>query len=107
MKYVPKQVQKFVLISFSCALVFSCIVVSYTKSYGDYAGEMEDRLKREASEDKYWENQEKIYNRLEIEEKESALEYRKERRNLDIQERKDKSRSRTINDNKNHRKRIK
>jgi len=89
-------------ISIVCAFMSVFIIVSSTDSYADYASAQEDRIKQQQAEDRYWRNQDKLYNMLELQEKESALEYRKERRDLDIQKRKDKSKKIPTKDYKNH-----
>ena len=88
-------------ISIACAFVSVFIVVSSADSYADYASAQEDRIKQQQADERYWRNQDKLYNMLELQEKESALEYRKERRDLDIQKRKDKSKKIPTKDYKN------
>jgi len=102
MKKLTEQIIPISLISFVCAFVSAFIVVSYTHSYADYASAQEDRMKQQQADDRYWKNQDKVYNMLELQEKESALEYRKERRDLDIQERKERPKSRPKKDYKNY-----
>jgi len=97
-----EQTIQIAFVSFICAFVSVFIVVSSTDSYADYASAQEDKKKQQQAEDRYWRNQDKIYNMLELQEKESALEYRKERRDLDIQKRKDKPKKIPTKDYKNH-----
>ena len=90
------------LVSFICAFVSAFIVFSSTDSYADYASAQEDRIKQQQADDRYWRNQDKLYNMLELQEEESALEYRKKRRDLDIQQREEKSKKIPTKDYKNH-----
>ena len=102
MKKLTEQTIQIAFVSFVCAFISAFIVVSPTNSYADYASAQEDRIKQQQAEERYWRNQDKLYNMLELQEKESALEYRKERRDLDLQKRRDRSKSIPTKDYKNH-----
>ena len=97
-----EQTIQIAFISFICAFVSVFIVVSSTDSYADYASAQEDRVKQQQADERYWRNQDKLYNMLELQEEESALEYRKKRRDLDIQQREEKSKKIPTKDYKNH-----
>jgi hypothetical protein len=102
MNKLTEQTLRITFAAFICVLMSAFIIVSSTDSYADYASAQKDRIKQQQAEDRYWRNQDKLYNMLELQEKESALEYRKERRDLDIQNRKDRSKPIPTKDYKNH-----
>ena len=102
MNKLTKQTVPILFISFICVFVSAFIIFFSTNSFADYASAQEDRIKQQQAYERYWRNQDIIYNMLELQEKESALEYRKERRDLDIQKRKDKSKKIPTKDYKNH-----
>jgi len=102
MKKLSGQPKTISIISLTCAFISSFIVFSYTPSCADFASAHEDRIKQQQSDDRYWRNQDRIYNTLDKLEEESALEYRKERRKLDLEKRKDKSKSKTKKNKKRY-----